>query len=539
MSQIDRSSEDYKNFLKAYEFTAKWEGGFSDHADDYGGRTYKGVTQGSWETFVSQNPQYSNKDVATLTEQEIHDFYYLDRWKKVGLDDSVPFNLARVIFDSSVNFGTSTAWAFVNEVVNPQDPKYSMSSEDQTRVKKQVLEGIKEGKYDVDELVKSQLERRLTQHHQIADSDPSQKSFIDGWENRVQDLASASGVGTVQKGEPINYDESDKSSSSNSSSSDSSSTSSDSSSSDSTSSSSSGGPIAGNLLSTGGSIINEGMYMIKAAFDRFPLVENMRVRKVFGGYQLDPSKMIGVGAVDKVGGPGVGDSKGTQSGSNSSSDNSNVDFDYGGTWGDPLPSSNSVLTSGYQQSRWERPHPGIDISAGGGTEVVASADGVVADISLGYSGGFGNLVVLSHKVGDETLYTQYNHMEDGSIVVNKNDKVKRGQKLGTEGMTGYSKGAHLHFELRNSFSDSRANFLSTHYDASCVIERWKSHCSYNQANGATMMPPTPSPSDSKNNGELSSTEGTNSGGEGEGTSNSSEESSSSNVSSSDSSSGDT
>jgi len=503
MSQIDKSSEDYKAFLRALEFTAKWEGGFSDHPDDVGGRTYKGVTQGSWDSFASSNSQYSAKDVASLTDEEVADFYYLTRWKAVGLDESIPYPLSVAIFDTAVNFNENTAWAFINEAINPDSPKHSLTRDEQEKIKQQVLEMLKNGEITPEELTKKQLDRRLTQHHQTASKHGDQQSFIQGWENRVNDLANLAGYNGADVGEPMEYDTDTPTSGSTPP------TSGSTPSASSPDNTSETGPAISATGSSGtsGSMVSDGIYMIKATFERFPLIESMRHRKIFGGYKLKASQMIGVGATDKVGGPGVGNTKSTQEDSNNSSDDSNVEFDYGGVWGDPLPASDSILTSGYQQDRGGRPHPGVDIASWTDADVVASADGVVSDISLGHSGGFGNLVVLTHSVGDQTIYTQYNHMADGSIVVSKGDKVTKGQKLGKQGATGVSRGAHLHFELRNTFSDSRANFLSTHYDPSCVIERWKSHCSYNQPNGSTMMPPNPPAKEPSNSGEAASNGG--------------------------------
>jgi len=86
-------------------------------------------------------------------------------------------------------------------------------------------------------------------------------------------------------------------------------------------------------------------------------------------------------------------------------------------------------------------HPGIDISAPTGTEIVASADGLVAfaDREMGY----GKLVVLQHKFG---LSTRYGHMS--MIAVKPGQKVRKGDILGYVGSTGRATGPHLHYEVR-------------------------------------------------------------------------------------------
>lgn len=91
-------------------------------------------------------------------------------------------------------------------------------------------------------------------------------------------------------------------------------------------------------------------------------------------------------------------------------------------------------------------HRGLDISGANasGSLVVAGASGTVTE--SGWStGGYGNYVIIDHGNGIETLYA---HMLDNSLMVNEGDVVTKGQAIGRVGNTGYSFGAHLHFEVR-------------------------------------------------------------------------------------------
>ena len=91
-------------------------------------------------------------------------------------------------------------------------------------------------------------------------------------------------------------------------------------------------------------------------------------------------------------------------------------------------------------------HKGIDISGANasGSLVVAGASGVVT--TAGWStGGYGNYVIIDHGNGVETLYA---HMLDNSLMVSAGDHVTKGYAIGRVGNTGYSFGAHLHFEVR-------------------------------------------------------------------------------------------
>ena len=85
-------------------------------------------------------------------------------------------------------------------------------------------------------------------------------------------------------------------------------------------------------------------------------------------------------------------------------------------------------------------HSGLDISAQKGQAVYATADGVVQ--SAGYTGDYGNLIVIKHDFG---LSTRYGHLSAYKVKVG--DSVRRGDVIGLVGSTGRSTGAHLHYEI--------------------------------------------------------------------------------------------
>lgn len=90
-----------------------------------------------------------------------------------------------------------------------------------------------------------------------------------------------------------------------------------------------------------------------------------------------------------------------------------------------------------------RMHWGIDFSASSGTPIYATGDAVVSQ--AGKMGGYGNVVVLNHGYGYESLYAHQSR-----IKVKKGQKVKRGDVIGYVGSTGLSSGAHLHYEIHKN-----------------------------------------------------------------------------------------
>ena len=92
--------------------------------------------------------------------------------------------------------------------------------------------------------------------------------------------------------------------------------------------------------------------------------------------------------------------------------------------------------------RGRRQHKGIDIIANVGTPIIASGDGEV--IFSGRQHGYGNTVVVDHG----QFMTLYAHAS--KLIAKRHDKVHQGDFIAKVGRTGNARGAHLHFEIRNT-----------------------------------------------------------------------------------------
>lgn len=86
-------------------------------------------------------------------------------------------------------------------------------------------------------------------------------------------------------------------------------------------------------------------------------------------------------------------------------------------------------------------HEGIDIAVKEGTPVVATATGIVT--YSGWDKVFGNLLVIDHENGYETVY---GHNQKNTV--NKNQKVYKGDVVALSGNTGRSSAPHLHYEIK-------------------------------------------------------------------------------------------
>ena len=88
-----------------------------------------------------------------------------------------------------------------------------------------------------------------------------------------------------------------------------------------------------------------------------------------------------------------------------------------------------------------RLHKGADFAGGTGTDIFATADGVVTH--AGWQSGYGRLVTIQHAFGIETRYAH-----NSNIRVKVGQRVSRGDHIADMGNSGRSTGTHLHYEVR-------------------------------------------------------------------------------------------
>jgi murein DD-endopeptidase MepM/ murein hydrolase activator NlpD len=90
-------------------------------------------------------------------------------------------------------------------------------------------------------------------------------------------------------------------------------------------------------------------------------------------------------------------------------------------------------------------HMGVDYAAPTGTPIMATGNATVEFI--GVQNGYGNVIILQHKGGIETLY---GHMSRFAKGLRRGDRVTQNEVIGFVGMTGLATGPHLHYEFRIS-----------------------------------------------------------------------------------------
>jgi murein DD-endopeptidase MepM/ murein hydrolase activator NlpD len=98
-------------------------------------------------------------------------------------------------------------------------------------------------------------------------------------------------------------------------------------------------------------------------------------------------------------------------------------------------------------------HTGMDFTAPQGTPIYATGDGTIEKVRRSKR-GYGNHIIIDHGFGYQTLYA---HMTKS--IVNRRQKVKRGEIIGYVGNTGTSVAPHLHYEvIRNKRKINPVNY---------------------------------------------------------------------------------
>jgi lysozyme family protein len=107
------------SFNRAYERTKNFEGGWSDHPSDRGGKTKYGLTEATWKKINKGKPPCP---IADITQEQAKAVYWEHYWRIPGIDKldqaSIPQVILSELFDSSVLHGPNMAIEWLQESYN-------------------------------------------------------------------------------------------------------------------------------------------------------------------------------------------------------------------------------------------------------------------------------------------------------------------------------------------------------------------------------------------------------------------------------------
>lgn len=139
-------------FQKALAFLLKAEGGYINDPKDHGGPTNHGITQKTYDAWRHAQG-LPDQPVLKITMAEVQEIYQSEYWAPFTRDKLTP-QLWFIVFNAAVNMGVGTAQGLYLKAHG-----------------------------SVTNFIALQRERYL----QIVAKDPSQKKFLAGWFNRLND----------------------------------------------------------------------------------------------------------------------------------------------------------------------------------------------------------------------------------------------------------------------------------------------------------------------------------------------------------------
>lgn len=197
LGKKDKSSLAERQHRSDYLFYAtiplvlRYEGGFVDDSVDRGGKTNMGVTQKFLDTY-KKKAGVNVADVKDLTKKDAISLYKAE-WDSRGFGLLDNANVAKLVYDFSVNSGPQTAIVFLQKILNKKGHNLTEDGFIGTKTNKAVN--------SVDEKwLKKELQKSRAEHcDKIVDKHPEQKRFIEGWFNRINDIGNKFGCDTIFK----------------------------------------------------------------------------------------------------------------------------------------------------------------------------------------------------------------------------------------------------------------------------------------------------------------------------------------------------
>jgi len=182
-------------FSVALTKTLQYEGGYSNHPNDKGGETYKGISRvhfPEWSGWAYLDRAATKGDVDWIQvgiDLRFHvESFYKVIWDLMSLDEIDHQPLADELFDIAVNMGNGRAIKFLQEALNVLNRNQTLYPD----LKVDGLFGpvtraqLLERKEDYELIEKVVVVLRGAFYLDIMRANPTQEAFARGWLKRIQ-----------------------------------------------------------------------------------------------------------------------------------------------------------------------------------------------------------------------------------------------------------------------------------------------------------------------------------------------------------------
>ena len=160
---------------EALKFTLAWEGGYTNHPNDRGGPTNKGITQSTYNRYLRRNNR-NIQSVRSITDSEVYEIYEKDYWDVVRAK-YLKSPLGLVLFDTCVNFGPGGCIRRLQAALEvPITGAWTQAISDKIH------------KADAGDIALKICQMRIAKRHEIVKNDKSQAVILRGWLNRDRAL---------------------------------------------------------------------------------------------------------------------------------------------------------------------------------------------------------------------------------------------------------------------------------------------------------------------------------------------------------------
>lgn len=108
-----------QKFTKALDVILHNEGGWSDHPEDPGGATNKGITLKTYSGYLGR--QATKSELRNILNHDVETIYRTRYWNPIR-GDELPYPLALMTFDAAVNSGVSRGARWLQQALEiPSD----------------------------------------------------------------------------------------------------------------------------------------------------------------------------------------------------------------------------------------------------------------------------------------------------------------------------------------------------------------------------------------------------------------------------------
>lgn len=197
-SSASEGSNEIQEFNEAIPFTLHHEGGLVDDKNDKGGMTKYGISFTYLHSLLAHHPQllsqFSLKSIfqvtpaviKKLTKQEAVNIYYNEWWKKYHYGLINKPSIATKAFDYSVNMGATPAIKLLQVACRTENPAPSVNVNG--KLDDATLSYINALNTQQTVQLLHDFNAAVAKHYVgIAKKHPSDKKFLPGWLNRVND----------------------------------------------------------------------------------------------------------------------------------------------------------------------------------------------------------------------------------------------------------------------------------------------------------------------------------------------------------------